>query len=163
MLNQIVKPFGVSVEAAFRRVEIISNLMECFPPPCSNRKEPTQAQWNKFTLVKKLSEEEKREVKYNFLPQSFCDCIDDANKDWTKWTGVKFLAQVQKCEAADQHDAAHKSKEKSKEKGKCKREDNEDSTTSNLSLAQKGRNNNLKKKRKGRDTSNSGKACLCKL
>ena len=31
-MNQIVEPFGVSVEASFRRVEIIANLMEYFLP-----------------------------------------------------------------------------------------------------------------------------------
>lgn len=41
LMNQIVKPFGISVEAAFRRVKIITNMMEYFPPPCSNDKEPT--------------------------------------------------------------------------------------------------------------------------
>ena len=31
LLNKVVKPFGVSVEAAFRRVDVIANLMEFSP------------------------------------------------------------------------------------------------------------------------------------
>ena len=91
LMNQIVKPFGISVEAAFRRVEVIARMMEYFPPPCSNGKEPSRQQWNKFMEIKKLSEEDKREIKYNLLPQSFRDRIDDSNEDWTEWNNVKFL------------------------------------------------------------------------
>ena len=35
MLNKLVKPFGVSVEVAFRRVDMIAILMKFFPPPHS--------------------------------------------------------------------------------------------------------------------------------
>ena len=163
LMNQIVKPFGISVESAFRRVEIIANMMEYFPPPCSNGKEPTRVQWNRFSQIKKLTEEEKREIKYNLLPLSFRERIDDSNEDWTEWSSVKFLAQVQKCEAIDHCENEKRNKEKNKEKGKRKRDDDDESSTSNLSRSQRDRNQKTKKKREGSDTSSAGKARLCEL
>ena len=62
MINPIVKPFEVSVETSFRRVETIANMMKYFPPSYNNGKEPSQAQWNKFMHVKKMPKEDKREI-----------------------------------------------------------------------------------------------------
>ena len=41
MMNTIIKPFGISVEAAFCRIEVMANLMTYFPPPSSKGKQAT--------------------------------------------------------------------------------------------------------------------------
>ena len=60
MLHQIVKPFGVPVEAAFRRIEVMAKYLEFFPPPTSRGKSATQEQWEDFNAIKKMSESDKR-------------------------------------------------------------------------------------------------------
>ena len=67
-LSKVVKPFGVSMEAAFKRVEMIANLVELFTPPHSCKESVSQAHWDNFKEMKKLSENLKRETKYNLLP-----------------------------------------------------------------------------------------------
>ena len=164
LMNQIIKPFGVSVEAAFRRIEIISNLMEYFPPPSSKGKHATQAQWDAFGPIKKLSNDDKREIKYNLLPPFFQERIDDLEGDWTEWDDTKFLAQVQKCEQADRREQKRRASDKQKEKSSNKRKkDDDDNSTSNLSRSQKDRNNKFKKKRDDADTSTAGQARFCEL
>jgi hypothetical protein len=59
MLNKIVKPYGVSVEAAFRRIEIISNLLAYFPPPSSRGKTATVEQWENFQDTKRFFQSSK--------------------------------------------------------------------------------------------------------
>ena len=100
-MRQIIKPFGVSVEIAFRRIEVLANLMEYFPPPSSRGKPATQAQWAKFNTFKKLTNEDKREMKYNLLPPFFHDRFNKLEQDWTKMTDMKFISEAQKCENAN--------------------------------------------------------------
>eukprot|EP01083_Nonionella_stella_P195033 718776_1 len=54
MLNKIVKPFGATVEASFRRIEVMSNMLKFFPPPGSRGKMATKRQWNAFQVNKKI-------------------------------------------------------------------------------------------------------------
>ena len=124
------------METAFKRVEIITAMMEYFPPPCNNEKEPSQVQWNKFNHIKRISEQEKRDIKYNLLPQSFEDRINNSNEDWKEWDSVKFLSQVQKFETVDCHEPRKQANKKNKENGKGKKkrsEEDDESSMSNLS------------------------------
>ena len=94
MLNKIVKPFGISVEAAFRRIEVMTNLIAYFPPPSSRGKPATLKQWNDFQEIKKISNTIKREMKYNLLPEVFNDRFDELEMDWTEMNknlGEAFL------------------------------------------------------------------------
>lgn len=106
-MTQIIKPFGVPVEAAFQRIKIMVNLMEYFPPPCSKGKQPTRAHWAMFNANKRLTNENKREIKYNLLPPFFQECMDNLEGDWTKWDNIKFLSQVQKCKVANHCEQKH--------------------------------------------------------
>jgi hypothetical protein len=54
MTHKIVKPFGIQVEAAFRRIEILAKYLESFPPPSSRGKSATKQQWADFEALKKL-------------------------------------------------------------------------------------------------------------
>ena len=101
LLNKLVKPFGVTEEAAFWRIDMIANLMEFFPPPHSCEGSASQAHWNNFKEVKKLSQDLKQEMKYNLLPEFFHNQFEDMEGVWTEWTDNKFLAQAQKAEADD--------------------------------------------------------------
>ena len=160
MLNKIIKPFGVPVEAAFRRVEIIVNLMMYFPPPSSRGQAATSAQWNEFMEHKRMSKELIKEMKYNLLPESYHDRFDELEMDWTEMSSQKFLAEAQKCEAAD---AKERQKlEKAKEKLKRKKAEDADNTA-NLDRSQKQRNQNGKRLKTSKTATPAGVARLCEL
>ena len=53
LLHKVVKPFGVSVEVAFRRIEVVTRYMEYFPPPCGRGEQATQDQWDNHEESKK--------------------------------------------------------------------------------------------------------------
>ena len=67
MLTKFIKPFGVTVEAAFRRIEAISILLVYFPSPSSRGKTATPEQCEEFQNFKKIPSSLKREMKYNLL------------------------------------------------------------------------------------------------
>ena len=75
--------------------------MEFFPPPHSSEGVASQAHWNNFKEIKKLSDDLKREIKYNLLPKAFHNCFEDMEGDWTKWSNNKILAHAQKAEEVD--------------------------------------------------------------
>ena len=71
--------------------------------------------------------EEKREMKYNLLPESYHDRFDELEVDQTEMTNSKFLAEAQKCKAADkklriQKDMGKKRKVEEDRNGKNKRQ-----------------------------------------
>ena len=163
MKYKIIKPFGVSVEAAFRRIEILSKYLEYFPPSCSRGQMATSAQWEAQESVKKLSLEEKKEIKYNLLPDSYHARFDELETDWTDMSHSKFLAEAQKFEASDTKERLKNEKQQQqREKLKHKRKDNDESG-SNLSRSQKERNSTFKKRRDNNPTTNAGKAQFCEL
>jgi hypothetical protein len=160
MMNKIVKPFGISVEAAFRRIEVMTNLMAYFPPPSSRGKPATKEQWDNFQEIKKISNNLKREMKYNLLPEVFNDRFDELETDWTEMSNTKFLAEAQKCETMDNKERLKQTKAREQLKRKKK---NENDSTSNLNSSQKNRNENTKRARINTATTTAGKARLCEL
>ena len=66
-MNKIVKPFGVSVEAAFCRIKTLTSLFSYFPPPSSRGKMATASQSKAFENEEEISNKNKREMKYNLL------------------------------------------------------------------------------------------------
>ena len=160
MTHKIIKPFGVSVEAAFRRVEIMCTLLKYFPPPSSRGKTATAAQWASFENKKRISNDDKREMKYNLLPDSFHDDFDDAPEDWTSMSNTKFLAEAQKFEAKDAKDRLKTSK--AREVLKRKKKEDADSI-STLSRPQASKNNKNKKVRYSKEATSAGKARMCEL
>lgn len=161
LLNMLIKPFGVSVEAAFRRIEIICNLMPFFPPSGSRGETSTQEQWEAFEEIKVIPSAVRREMKYNLLPQSYHERFDTLETDWREMTNAKFLAEAQKCEAIDARD--REKAEHTKQKGKGKRKTEDDSSTANLSRSQASKNASYKKSRNEKKPSPQGEARLCEL
>ena len=138
LLNKLIKPYGVTVKAAFRRVEVITSLMAHFPPPSSRGKTATAEQWEQFEEEgKKISSSLKREMKYNLLLESYQDRFDTLEIDWSEMTNSKFLAEAQKCETIDAK--ARQKMEKAKETLKRKKPNDTDSV-STLSRPQKNQN-----------------------
>jgi hypothetical protein len=156
LLNKIIKPFGVTVEAVFRRVEVITNLMSYFPPPSSRGKTASQEQWIAFEDSKKISSELKREMKYNLLPESFHDRFDTLEVDWSEMTNSKFLAEAQKCESIDDRD--RQKLEKAKELLKRKRQNDTDSTSTSTNKQAQKREGNSNKRSKTFQGSNPRKS-----
>ena len=111
--------------------------------------------------MKKLSQDLKREMKYNLLPEFFHDRFEDMEGDWTEWTDNKFLAQAQKAEAADAKERRRSSEQKEKNKKRKSQED--DDSSKNLSRSQKAKNKRSKKKRDEEEETTQGQACVCEL
>ena len=155
MMKEIIKPYGVSVEAAFRRVETLINLLSLFPPAGSRGKATTPAQWDESEKNQKISKEEKREMKYNLLPDTYHDRFDQLEQDWQEMSNAKFLTEAQKCEEKD----AKKRLEKPIPKKKKRDEDSEE----NLNRSQREKRVKKKQKREDHPTSAAGQARLCYL
>ena len=158
LTNKIVKPFGVSVEAAFRRIETLTSLLSYFPPPSSRGKMATAAQWDAFEEQKEITNKEKREMKYNLLPDVYADRFDELEVDWTEMSNSKFLSEAQKCEAADKKE--REKSQKNKENNKRKKEEE---STPNLSRVQRDKNKRIKFKKENSPVNNAGRARECEL
>ena len=156
LLQKIVKPYSVSVEAAFRRIDVLTSLLAHFPPASSRGEPATSEQWEAFDKVRKVSAGVKQEMKYNLLPDSFGDRFDELETDWTEMSKQKFLSEAQKCEAAD------KKKQKLGDIPKKKRNADSD-TGSGVNRTQKAKNQNGKRQRNSQPTNNSGIARECEL
>ena len=63
LMNKIIKPFGVMVNAAFRWVDAIVTLLPYFPPPAFRGKPATAEQWESFEGDLKVTTSEKKEMK----------------------------------------------------------------------------------------------------
>jgi hypothetical protein len=167
LMHQVVKPYGTSVEVNFRRIEVIANLMQFFPPPSSRGKPATAEQWNEFQDSKKLPSAIKREMKYNLLPDSFHDRFDELESDWTEMSNSKFLAEAQKCEAADSKERTKRNEaNKEKKHKKSASTETDDDKSVNLNRNQCNKNSNYHKQKTGGKPSsqNSARVCeLCKL
>ena len=160
MCHKIVKPFGISVEAAFRRIEIVASLMQYFPPPSNRGSTATREQWEKHEKNKKIKRVDKREWKYNLLPESFHDRFEELEKDWTEMSDSKFLAEAQKCAAMDAKDRLKQVAARDKLKRK---KEGEDDSKSNLNGNQKATNSKSKKAKTGTKATYQGQARLCEL
>ena len=152
---KIVKPYSVSVEAAFRRIDVLTSLLVLFPPASSRGLPATKEQWAAHDKKKKISSELKREIKYNLLPDLFGERFDDLETDWTEMSKQKFLSEAQKCEDSD-------NKIKNAKPNPKKRKAADEDSTANLNRVQRDRNQDGKGKKKGRIT-NSGTARECEL
>ena len=160
MMMHIVKPFGISVEAAFRHIDIMVNLLAYFPPPFSKGKTATNSRWEEFEDIKKISQKEATKMKYRLLPKSFHQRFDELEADWTEMSYSKFLAEAQKCEIKDQRDRNTQTKSKELLKRKRKLEDDSLST---LSRSQKGTNYKAKKARQPKEKTSASTARFCVL
>ena len=159
LLHKIVKPFGVPVEAAFRRIEVITRYMEYFPPPCSRGKQATQDEWDSHEETKKIMADVKKEMKYNLLPEAYHDRFDELENDWSEMSNSKFLSEAQKFEAVD----AKERQKGEKKKEAMKRRVKEDESQSSINRAQKDKNVQGKKRKIQHETTNAGRQRLCEL
>ena len=155
--TKIVKPCDVGVEAAFRRIDVLTNLLLLFPPTGSRGRMATPEQWAAFQEVKFVEGPEKREMKYNLLPDPFQERFDELEVDWAEMSHPKFLSEAHKCAEADRKLRAQKDEDK--QKNKRKREDSH----ANISRKDKNRNEKFKERRDQNPTNNSGRAKACEL
>ena len=156
LLQKIVKPYSVSVEAAFRRIDFLTSLLAHFPPASSRGESATADQWESFEKKRKVSAETKQEMKYNLLPDSFGERFDELETDWTEMSKQKFLSEAQKCEAADKKRAKLGPIPK-------KRKVNDEDGDSGLNRAQKAKNQRNKRLKAAQPINNGGVARECEL
>lgn len=164
----IVKPFGVSVEAAFRRVDVIANLMTHFPPTARRGRMANSAQWALFEDEKNLNDEDIREIKYNLLPEPYKEKMDNLEEDWVEMTYAKFLLEAQKCEQADKRatELARSRNNKGNNKNnrkKRKHDDAGDESDEDRSSKRSKKHSRNSKSGRDRDASRPPRQCeLCK-
>ena len=89
-----MKPFGVSVEVASPRIEVVTRYMEYFPLPCGCGNQATQDQWDIHEEFKKIGVDVKKEMKYNLLPETYHDGFDELENDWSEMSNSKFLSEA---------------------------------------------------------------------
>ena len=102
----------------------------------------TAAQWEAFENEKEISNKDKREMKYNLLPDVYADRLDELEMDWTEMSNSKFLLEAQKCKATDK-----KEREKSQKTKETKRKAGDESTA-NLLQAQRDTNKKLSSRKR---------------
>ena len=168
--EQIVKPYDASVEAAFRRVDVLVNMLEQFPPSCKRATKANATQWLLFEDERRLDSGEVRDIKFNMLPPSYQERIDNLEEDWTEMSSSKFLAEAQKCEASDLRERNKKKYEKSKKAEKSskkkKRDRNGAEDDGDEEPTKRSKNGNFKSRNR---SDNQGRAqptrecILCKL
>ena len=95
---------------------------------------------------------EKREMKYNLLPDIFQERFDELEVDWTEMTHSKFLSEAHKCEEADRKVRFKKDQDKEKTTNKRRRED----TLSNIPCKDRENNERNKNSRDNGHSSNAG-------
>ena len=61
----------------------------------------TTAQWEAFENEKEISNKDKREMKYNLLPDVYADRFNELEMNWTGMSNSKFLSEAQKCKTTD--------------------------------------------------------------
>ena len=160
LLHKIVKPFGVPVEAAFRRIEVITRYMEYFPPTCGRGKQATQDQWDNHEESKKIGADLKKEMKYNLLPEAYHDRFDELENDWSEMSNSKFLSEAQKFEAVD---AKERQKGEKKKEAMRRRNNKEDDSQASLSRSQKDKNGSNKRRKLQKEATSTGRQRLCEL
>jgi hypothetical protein len=160
MMNKIIKPFGVSVDAAFRRVDAMATLLPYFPPPAFRGEPATAEQWEAFEAAV-ITSKKKKEMKYNLLPDSYHDRFDSLETDWNAMSMSMFLSEAQKCEALDKKEQAKLAE--SKAALKKKKTSPDEASTSALSRSSKSSNSKSKKRKNSFAPTEAGKARLCVL
>ena len=155
--NKIVKPLDVGAEASFRRVDILCNLLLLFPPTGSRGRMATPKQWEEHAKIKFIDHAEKREMKYNLLPDEFQERFDELEVDWTEMSHAKFNSEAQKCEEADKK--GRQRQEQEQQTNKRKREDQ----LANVSRKDQARNKKNRAREDSTKVNGGGKARLCEL
>ena len=61
----------------------------------------TPEQWESFQEERLIDPAEKREMKYNLLPDPFQERFDELEVHWTEMAHFKFLSEAHKCKEAD--------------------------------------------------------------
>lgn len=161
MMNKIIKPFGVSVDASFRRIDAMTSLLTYYPPPAFRGKPATAKQWKTFEEDQKVTQLEKKEIKYNLLPDSYHDRFDALETDWNAMSNSMFLSEAQKFETMDKKEQAKIAE--SKASLKKKKTSPDEASTSALSRSSKSSNSSSKKRRTSFAPTSAGKARFCVL
>lgn len=161
MLHGLKKPYTVPVDAAFRRIDVMVGLATWFPPPAHRGKPATAEQWKEFQSSIVIKPSEKRKMKYNLLPPSYKERLDSLETDWQAMSESKFLAEAQKCEAADKKEQAKIAENKAALKKKKTSPD--EASTSGLDRSGKSTNSKTKRRKTSNGTTSAGKARFCIL
>ena len=119
--RDLIKPYGMDVEKAFRRIDHLISMLEYFPPPSFRGQPATMREWELFKITKIPREDVQRDMKYRLLPSGYQVKLSSLEADYEKMTDMKFLSETQKFEQFEKNE---------REKTEKKRKDSAGSKTS---------------------------------
>jgi hypothetical protein len=161
LMRQVVKPFGVAVDLAFRRIDVLCLLLERFPPPGSRDGTPSTDDWFNHQVLKKVENKEKRRMKFNLLPNPYQSHLQGLEQDWRTMSDSKFLAVTQEFEITDLADM--KKAEAKRESLKRKKENASKNDNDDGDRRTKDNRQRKKRDRNKKDGDGSGTARFCQL
>ena len=119
----------------------------------------TPEQWKEHMENNWIPYGEKREMKYNLLPEGFQERFDEVEVDWTEMPHAKFLSEAHKCEEADKKARLRKEKDDKSTANKRKRDDSQ----AGLARNQKNKNDKWKARQENSGRTAAGQARFCEL
>ena len=158
----MTKPFGAKVAQCFRRVDMLANLMNYFPPTCNRDEMPEIEAWEMAMYGNEVSDMMNRKMKFNLLPTKFQNTLEeDTEEDWRVMVYPKFVALVQQCEAKDERERVEMAKNREKLKASALKR--KDDGGEGLDRSSKSKNQAHKRFKKEHSKSGKGEASFCAL
>lgn len=159
----MTKPFGSQVAQCFRRVDMLANLINYFPPTCNRDEMPEIEAWELAMYGNEVTDMMNRKMKFNLLPTKFQNTLDeDTDEDWRTMIYPKFVALVQQCESKDERERAEMQANREKLKASAKKRSKDDGGES-LDRSSRSKNHSTKRFKKNHHKSNKGEALYCAL
>ena len=149
LTDEICKPFGMSVDKAFRRLDLLCKTLEYFPPPFDRDSTVSTEDWDGFECTKEAPTRAVHQYKFSELlpPEHFQDHIQSLENDWLKMSDTKFLNIVKEFKSADKKKRADDEKKKSALQKK-REESKADDGSDDGNCAQKSKRHSHKKARR---------------
>ena len=165
--NEICKPFGMSVDKAFRRLDLLCKTLEYFPPPSDRDSTVSTEDWDAFECTKEVPARAVRQYKFSNLlpPEHFQDHIQGLENDWRKMSDAKFLNVVKEFKRADKKKCDDGEKKKSALQKKRKESETDDGSDDGNRAQKSKRRSHKKSRREGSKNrkDSSGKQHFCYL
>ena len=156
------KPFGATVAQCFRRVDMMVNLLQFFPPITTRDEMPDMDDWNSAQETRDVTNLMNRRIKFNLLPEKFQNSLEeDTDDDWRTMVYPKFVALVQQCETKDERE--RKEMMANREKLKASALKRKDDGLEGLDRASKSKNQANKRHKNNNNKNYKGDAQYCAL
>ena len=154
--NKIIKPYGVSVESTFERIETLISYLSLFPPATKKDEFPS-IESHKEHEDFRIADRKLRQIYLNVLPEeSYQEKFTiDCEKDYTLMSDEEFLSAAMRFEKSD------KLMREKKAALKKKKEKRKSDSTSGLNRKDESSNGSGKKRKTNYKKNSKGVALYC--